>query len=353
MASRGPTYEALRAELAHGTVRTAYVLYGEEDLLLDEALDAIVTAALAGADQGFNLDVMRGSEADGRDIVARASSFPMMAERRVVVVREADKLTGRDPDLLASYCERPSETTCLILAGTKPDFRRKPFVTVRKEGGAFEFRPLQQDALVSWIAGRVAARGRRIGPPAASLLAASVGGSLRELTNEIDKLFIFAGDRKEITQDDVSAVAGVSREFSIFELQKAIGTHSTPRAVAIMERMLDAGEKVPVIIASLATYFTTLWKIADLRRRGVPGGEHAAIAHVSPYFVREYYEALEHTTALDCERAIFSLADADETSKTTGQDVRHVMVALVLGLCGETGSGGGPAPRNIATRAGV
>ena len=117
--------------------------------------------------------------------------------------------------------------------------------------------------------------------------------------------------------------------------------------------MLDAGEKVPVMIASLATYFTTLWKLADLRRRGVPGGEHAAAAHISPYFIREYYEALEHTSASDCERAILSLADADETSKTTGQDVRHVMLTLILGLCGEAGSAAGPEPRNIATRARV
>jgi DNA polymerase-3 subunit delta len=353
VASRGPTYETLRGELARGTVRTAYVLYGEEDLLLDEALDAIVAAALAGADRGFNLDIMRGVEADGRDIVARASSFPMMADRRVVVVRDADKLTGRDPELLASYVERPSPTTCLVLAGTKPDFRRKPFVTIRKEGGAFEFRPLQEDALVSWIIGQVAAGGRRIAPAAASLLTASSGSSLRDLRNEIDKLFIFAGDRKDIMQDDVSAVAGMSREYSIFELQKAIGTRRTPRAVAIMERMLEAGEKVPVIIASLTTYFTTLWKLADLRRRGVPGGEHAAAAHVSPYFIREYYEALEHVTAADCERAILSLAEADETSKTTGQDIRHVMLSLILGLCGEAGGAGGPASRNIATGARV
>ena len=353
MAARGSTYETLRAELARGTVRTAYVLYGDEDLLLDEALEAVVSAALAGADRGFNLDIMRGAEADGRDIVARASSFPMMAERRVVVVRDADKLAGRDPELVAAYVERPSPTTCLVLAGTKPDFRRKPFVTVRKDGGAFEFRPLQEDALLSWIAAQVARAGRRIVPGGCSLLAASVGTSLRDLRNEIDKLFVFAGDRKEITEDDVSAVAGVSREFSVFELQKAIGSRRTARAVAIMERMLDAGEKVPVIVASLATYFTTLWKLADLRRRGVPEREHAAAAHVSPYFIREYYEALESTTAADCERAIFSLAHADEVSKTTGQDVRHVMLTLVLRLCGADGIEDGPEFRNFASGAGV
>jgi DNA polymerase-3 subunit delta len=353
MATRGATYETLRAELARGTVRTTYVLYGEEDLLLDEGLEAIVGAALGAADRGFNLDIMRGTEADGRDIVARASSFPMMADRRVVVVRDADKLTGRDPELVASYVERPSPTTSLVLAGTKPDFRRKPFLTVRREGGAFEFRPLQEDALVSWIAAQVARTGRRITPGGSALLAAFVGSSLRDLTNEIDKLFIFAGERKEITEDDVSAVAGMSREFSVFELQKAIGGRRTARAVAIMERMLDAGEKAPVIVASLTTYFTALWKLTDLRRRGVAEKEHAAAAHVSPYYIREYYQALESITAADCERAILSLAHADEVSKTTGQDVRYVMLTLVLGLCGGDGAEAGLDPRNIATGAGV
>ena len=207
MAARGASYDSLRAELTKGKLRTAYVLYGEEDLLLEEALNAIIDRVLEGADRGFNLDVMRGTEADGRDIVARASSFPMMADRRVVVVREADRLTGRDPELVASYVERPSPSTCLVLAGTKPDFRRKPFAGIWKEGGAFEFPPLHEDDASSWIAARVGQRGRRIAPEAAKLLATIVGTSLRDLQNEIDKLLIFAADGKEITETDVAAVA--------------------------------------------------------------------------------------------------------------------------------------------------
>ena len=353
MAARSPTYETLRAELARGTLRTVYLLYGDEDLLIDEATDAITAAALAGGDSGFNLDVLRGTEADGRDIVARASSFPMMADRRVVVVREVDKLSGRDPELVASYVEHPSVSTCLVLTGTKPDFRKKPFSTVRKEGGAFEFRPLQDDALASWISARAAETGLRIAPGGAKLLAASVGTSLRDLKNEIEKLFVFAGNRKEITEDDVSAVAGFSREFSVFELQNALGRRQRGRAVTIMERMLEAGGKVPVIVATLTTYYMTLWKLSDLRRRGVPPREHAAATRVSPYYLREYEEALESTTAADCERAFVHLANADATSKTTGQDVRHLMLTLVLELCGAGGEEIDPARGNMATRAGV
>ena len=90
-----------------------YLLHGGEDLLIEEATNAILDAALTRDERGFNLDVLYGGEADARDVVSHASSFPMMAERRVVVVREVDKLA--QAEILANYIERPLPSTCLVL----------------------------------------------------------------------------------------------------------------------------------------------------------------------------------------------------------------------------------------------
>jgi DNA polymerase-3 subunit delta len=353
VAARGSTEDSLRTELTKGKFRTAYLLYGEEDLLLEEALHAIIERALEGADRGFNLDVLRGTDADGRDIVARASSFPMMADRRVVVVREVDRLGGRDPELLAAYVEHPSPSTCLVLAGTKPDFRRKPFAAIRKEGGAFEFRPLHEDDAGAWIEARVVRAGRTIAPAAAKLLTSIVGTSLRDLQNEIDKLLIFAADRKELSETDVAAVAGVSREFSIFELQKALGNLQTGRAMMIMERMLESGERVPMIVASLTTFYASLWKLVDCRRRGVPRAEQAAVAQVNPVYFREYGDAIARMTGNECEQAILALSRTDELTKTTRREPGHLMTELVLRLCGEADAGEAGVDGNKSAGAGV
>ncbi|HUI64467.1 MAG TPA: DNA polymerase III subunit delta [Bacteroidota bacterium] len=311
-----------------------YLLSGEEELLLEEALGGLVESALSGADRGLNLDVLRGEEADGRDIVARATSFPMVSERRVVVLRSPEKLSAHDLELVSNYCQEPSPSTCLILVSTKPDFRKQPFSTLRKTGNAYEFRRLYENQIPGWITERVRIGGRRIDPEGAKLLAAYVGTSLRELVSEIEKLFTYVGQRTEITEGDVSALVGSSKEYSPFELQKVIGRRETGSAVTMVEKMLDAGEAIPLIIASLTNYFLTLWKLHDLRRRGVSAKEQSALARINPYFMREYQDALNTQPVAACEEALLLLAEADEKTKSGGADPRQALLEMVIRLCG-------------------
>jgi DNA polymerase-3 subunit delta len=340
--------------LLEGEIHPVYLLYGEEDLLVEEALQSILERALAGGDRGFNLDVLQGGDADARDIVDCASSFPMMAERRVVVVRDVEKMGGHDAEILAAYIDHPSATTCLLLTGIKPDLRRKPFSTLRKSGAAFEFRRLYDNQLPSWISARAAHSGRQLNGEGTRLLAASIGSSLRDIANELEKLFVYAGERKDLTEDDVAAVVGLSKEFSVFELQRMIGRRQTAQAVTILERMLEAGERTPIIIASLTSYFATLWKLHDLRRRGTSTKDQASLAHVNPYFFRDYAEALEATSPADIERAFLLLGEADESMKSSSSsDSRQIMQVLVLRLCGADGPDRDLTARNRGADAGV
>ncbi len=338
------TSPELFASLARGEVAPVYLLYGEEDYLAGEALDAILLAALKGGDRTFNLDVLGGGETDGRDIVARASSFPMVGGRRVVVVREADKLSAHDCELLAVYAGEPSPSTCLILIAGKPDMRKKPFATIRRSGGALECKRLYENQIPAWIAEAVRKEGRRIEPEAAKLLAAYTGTSLREIRSELDKLCIYIGTRKEITAGDVSALVGMSKEYSPFELQKVVGLRKTARAMAILEELLDAGGGAPLVIATMTNYFLTLWKLHDLRRRGFTEDDQAAQARIHPRFLREYHEALGFQPPAACERALLLLAEADEQSKSGAYDARQVMESLIVRLCGADEGNIGRAP---------
>ncbi|HTY60047.1 MAG TPA: DNA polymerase III subunit delta, partial [Bacteroidota bacterium] len=252
------TYAALSASLGAGDIAPVYLLYGEEDLLVEEALDAVLNAALPGSDRAFNLDVVSGGDTDGVEIVARASSFPMTGDRRVVVVREADRLSAHDCELLAAYAEEPSASSCLLLVGTKPDMRRKPFAALKKAGRALECKRLYENQVPAWIATEVGRGKRHIEPEAAKLLPAYVGTSLREIRNELEKLYVYIGARKEITSGDVSALVGMSREFTPFELQKAVGRKEISRAMTILQEFLGAGGGVPLVIATMTNYFLTL-----------------------------------------------------------------------------------------------
>jgi DNA polymerase-3 subunit delta len=342
VAKESVTYDDLIASLKSRKFQPLYLLYGEEDFLVEEATQAIIEAALGPHERQFNLDVLTGSEADIRHVIAIASSFPMMAERRVVALREVDKLNARELDLLTAYAEQPSPTTSLVLAAGKADMRKNPFAMIRRSGCAVECKPLYEDKLPAWIDARIHAKQRTITPEASKMLVAYVGTSMRGLNNEIDKLLLYLQDKQTITADDVSAVVGMSKEYTVFELQKAIGLGDLARAAEILQHMLDAGENVPFILIMLTSYFVALWKLHDLRRRGASERAMASEARISPYFLREYLGALDRYAPHQIEDAFLALAEADVQVKTTSSDPRQVMHVLLVRLlagAGEAASG--------------
>jgi DNA polymerase-3 subunit delta len=211
------------------------------------------------------------------------------------------------------------------------DFRKKPFSTIGK-GGAVEFKRLREYQIPAWAMARAQTLGWSLAPDAAKLLAGYVGASLRDVHNELDKLFIFAGTPRELTVDDVAAVVGISKEFSIYELQRAVGARDLPKALRILNHMLDMGEAPPFILAMLTGFFMSLWRLRELRRPGVAPADQAAGAKVMPFALQEYAEALEQYRQREVEQAFVLLAEADDRSKAGGGDPREVLDGLLIRL---------------------
>lgn len=332
MAKEGRNNEDLRAALERRAVDQIYLLHGEEEFLLEETLDMLVNAALSPDERAFNLDVVRAGDLDVQDIIARALSFPMMAGRRVVVVREAERLAGdRSGELMARYVQNPTESTTLVMVAAKVDFRKKPFSTIGRTG-AVEFKRLREYQIPSWSSARAKSLGWDLSPEGAKLLAGYVGASLRDVHNELEKLFIYAGVPRPLTADDVAAVVGISKEYSIYELQRAVGNRDLPRAVHILERMLDMGEAPPFIIAMLTGYFMSLWRLRDLRRPGIAPADQAAGAKIMPFALDEYGEALHRYDRDEVERAFLLLTEADDGTKAGGGDARDILERMMVRL---------------------
>ena len=317
-----------------GAIPPVCLLYGEEDFLLAEALRALVERALEGADRTLNLDVLNAAETDAHDIVARASSFPMTGARRVVVVRDVERLGAGDLEILSAYCDAPAESSCLVLTGAKPDMRRNPFAALRRKGQATEYPRVYEERLPAWITAHARSRGLTIAPEAVALLASTAASSLREIAQEIEKVAIYIGSRSDVAAADVAAVVGMSKEYTTFALQAAIGRRDSARALTILEDLLKGGSAVVLIVATLTNYFLTLLKLHDLRRRGAPPGEHAVRARIPPRYADEYREALAQHTVAACERALVIIAEADRETKSGKAGPREVMEDLTLRLCG-------------------
>ncbi len=202
--SDSEVFETLVSSFHQKKFDPVYLFYGEEDLLIDEAVESLIHYAVEESARSFNLDILYGNEVDAKNIISYASSFPMMVDRRVVVVREFDKLSNGD--VMLPYIERPSPSTVLVLISDRPDFRLKLFKTLKERARVVEFGQLYENAIPQWIARRVDKLGKKITPEACQVMLAHVGSSLREVQNEIDKLFIFVEGKSTIDEDNVNSV---------------------------------------------------------------------------------------------------------------------------------------------------
>ena len=219
----GNSQDKLNAQIQRGEFAPLYLLHGSENVSKEESLRALVDAAVEPASKAFNLDIFRGEEMDAADAVSRATAFPMMASRRVVVVKRLERL--RDPDLrtLLPLVDNPVETTVLVFTADKLDGRKKISAALRKNAVSVEFKPPYESELPRWIRNRAAALKKRIDPDAAHMLHLGVGPNPGELVSELEKLAIYTQGREIITRDDVIQVGGAARSATVFRTHRCRG----------------------------------------------------------------------------------------------------------------------------------
>ena len=333
MAKRGDhilDYESLRTRIENRHFEPIYLFFGEEEFLADEAVRMIIDAALDETSSRFDLDVLYGSDSNAKAVISFARSFPMMGERRIVVVRDFDHLPSKE--LIEDYAKRTSETTSLILIAPNPDLRTKPYPALKESARWVECRPRRDNDIPGWITTRIKKKGREITLEACRLMQHYVGNSLREIENEIEKLFIFVGEKKEIDEDDVSEVVGMSKHYNVFELQKAIGRRDAKQSFEILERMLQTGESPVMMIAVFTRFFINLYKIHALRGRRRGDREIADAIKANPNFINEHLANADRHPLAHVEQCFTHLLEADEKLKSTSFDQKLIMSLLTYKL---------------------
>jgi DNA polymerase-3 subunit delta len=284
--------------------------------------------------KAFNLDVVYGSKADARQVLAHAASFPMMSDRRVVVIKEFDKFLSGDiaKEIVSAYVARPLESTCLLMIAEKPDFRMKPYTDLKKDGAVYSFNSLYDNQVPAWIASRCKTMGKEIDMDACRLMQAYIGNSLRAIQNELVKIITYLGERTRITLEDVADVVGVSRGFTVFDLQHAIGKKNIGEALRIVKRMIETGETPQLSIVMLTRYFNLVWKVQDMLKHGESESDIITATRISPYYFKEYAEAARRFSSSQIENSFEVLLDADVQLKSTSPDPSHLMEMLVYTL---------------------
>lgn len=342
MASAGE--KALHAALKSKVFDPVYVFSGDDDFLKDARVREVVAAAVDPTTRDFNLEVRRGGEIDAEALDSLLSTPPMLAERRVVVIRDVDKLKKDARKLLDAYLRRPAPDTVLLLvapAGAKPD---KPLAD---RGTAVEFAPLTADRVLRWIAHYTETTlARPITPEAATLLIEAVGTDLALLAVELEKLASYCSGA--IDEAAVSAVVGVRRGESVGALLDAVAARDAAAALALVAGVLQQPKTTAVsIVMNLTTQTLALAYGVAARDSGTAPralfNEYMGLLKETGAFPgRPWGEAVnawaKHTdrwSAAQLEAALSALLAADVALKETRlSSEEQLLTSLVLTLCG-------------------
>ncbi|MFP4227418.1 MAG: DNA polymerase III subunit delta [Salinivenus sp.] len=329
----GPSYDDLATAFRHQNFDPLYFFFGEEPFLIEELQDLLIEHALEPSQHDFNLDVVYGSESEASEVIGLCQGFPTGAPRRVVIVREFEKLDNNRQ--FKDYAQQPNPQAVVLLACTdKPNLSAHPYRALKEEATWSEFKSPYDNEMPGWIQNYVSGQGYDIEPKAVQMLADYVGTDLQRAASEIEKLMTFAGERTRLTTDDVLAASGQTREFNVFELQAAIGEGRHGDAARIAERILQQasnprGEAI-MIVAVLNGYFDKLWtlqKPGALRKNKY---ELAGEIGVSPYFVEEYKHAAQRYTRSAIADAYAALLAADYELKGGASRDAHLVLTLLL-----------------------
>ena len=329
----GAAFDDLTVGFKHGQFAPLYFFYGAEGWFMDELQRLAVEHALAPHERDFNLDVVFGPEASAPAVLAQCAQFPMMAARRLVVVRGFEKLD--ENGLFKGYAEAPNpHAVVVLLCHARPNLSAHPYRALKEHAVWAEFGPLGDRQLPGWVEGRFRARRVETEAGAAQTLAETAGPDLRALDAEVEKLVTYVGDRKRVTRDDVLRAAGHSAEQNPFELQNALAAGDAPRALAIADGLLaQAGNRrgeALKVVGLLTAYVTKLWKLTGCLAAGVPEQQWAGQIGVPPFYVREYAQAARRFGPAALRRAFDALLAADIELK--GGSHRDERLVLTLAL---------------------
>ncbi|MCU0417285.1 MAG: DNA polymerase III subunit delta [Cytophagaceae bacterium] len=317
--------DSVMKDLKSGKYAPIYFLHGEEPYYVDWIANYIEQHCLQETEKSFNQTIVYGKDTTVSAVIQAARKFPMFSDRQVVIVKEAQELSGlfkeENEKLVAAYMENPLPSTVLVFCHKykKIDSRKKLSKSIQAHAVVVESSKLYDNQIEAWVSNLITEKGLKITPQATKLIAESIGNDLSRIANEIDKLKINIKQvDKPIDENLVEEYIGVSKEYNVFELQKAIGEKNTLKVFTIIRYFALNPKVAPpiMVIANLYTYFVKLLMLhssADKSKEAV-----AKLLSVHPFFVSEYITASKLYSKDKCVACIHYLREADKMVKGYG-----------------------------------
>jgi DNA polymerase-3 subunit delta len=334
-----------------GQVAPIYLLTGDEAYLVERVVATLREAAIAGGPAQLNEEKLVAGEVDADRVISASRTLPMMSRRRLVLVRSLERWDARPQDdggsrtdepepgransldRLADYAQDPAPTTCLVLVATKIDGRRKLMAAARKGGWLVVCEPLARGALPPFVMREARLRGHAIDGQIADMLAEIAGPELATVVDALERLSLYVGKDKPITEDDIATCLVRMRQSTVWELINAVGRRDLGPALAALEDVYDARDRGLRLVALLAWSVRQLIKFDSAQRAGVAPEEAARRAGAPPFKARELAGQMRRISPAHLERWLLLLAEADLELKGSKRPPRGTVEDTIMQMC--------------------
>ncbi|MBI5049110.1 MAG: DNA polymerase III subunit delta [Deltaproteobacteria bacterium] len=311
-----------------------YCIYGDS-YLMEEAVNAIKAMALSSAFKDMNYHSFDAKEADADDIISIAQTFPVMSQKRFVIVNRIETLSKSQQETLLLYTKDPAKHTCLILipSAGRIDKRLSFFSWLDKANYLFHFKPLSDAELPSWIKKEVQRLGKKITDDAISIFLEAVGSELMDIKQEVDKLVLFVGEKEDIERKDVEAAVVNGRVDTVFDLADSIGRKNLREGLINLNKLIEQGEEPVKILGMIARQFRMIWRVKAMRKKRIAVNSIASALGTFPTYIDGYLKQGKDFSNEGLQTVFQILHLADIALKSGRQSPHMVMERLILELC--------------------
>jgi DNA polymerase-3 subunit delta len=307
------------SSIKKGDIKPVYFLAGEEPYFIDKISDYIEQNLLPEDAKGFDQMMAYGLDVNLLDLLFKARSFPMMGDKQLIIVKEAQHLFKKkaETEAMEKYLENPSETTVLVFnyKYKKMDKRKKMYKLINKIGVYFESPKLYERDVIKWIVETAKSKGYGIDMKSAQMLTDFLGTNLSKIDNELTKLDLLLEKNDHITPEVIEKNIGISKDFNNFELKSAIATGNYVKAQNIINYFVANPKEHPIVVtvAILYNFFRDMFIYHSLNDKSQYSAAKAL--GVNPYFVSEYQTAAAKYPMKKVTQNIAHLKEADLKSK--------------------------------------
>lgn len=311
-------------DIQSGKLAPVYSLMGEEPFFIDAITEVLEHEVLDEAEKAFNLTVVYGRDVSMDQVISTAKSFPMMGARQVIIVREAqamddwkkaEKLNG-----LEHYLDQPQPSTVLAFAykGKKIDARLKAGKKLKAKGEWFVSARLREQKIPTWVKGYMESKGHKITDKASYVLSEYLGNDLGKLSGALDKLIIAAPQGEDVTVEHIERNIGISKDYNVFELQRALSTKDIVKSNRILNYFIANPKAYPIqmLLPVLYSYFSKLLLFTSLKDKS--SGNVSQALKIPPFVVNDYVAAGRNYSFNKVARIISYIRDCDRKSKGVG-----------------------------------